>query len=213
MPRQALKSHYMSISAARKEKRIWNSYKSVFVVLVGKSVVLPCVSRRQLWMDGQWDEGQQQVVHWDWQAPGVTRDRADRLIDMYASGEKRQYGPLFLQNKMTISADAFSRGDFSLSLHNIQPADKGLFSCHLHHHYCGLHERRIFRVILGPSVQTLPPVRSSTEAQKTPAHHVLPADDPSEQIFSFELGLKSKACQLVTSCLPKLKWLTFLCGR
>lgn len=80
---------------------------------------------------------------------------------------------------MNISADAFSLGDFSLSLHNIQPADKGLFSCHLHHHYCGLHERRIYRVILGPSVQALPPVRSSTEAQKNPARTVLPADDPN----------------------------------
>ncbi|XP_073679265.1 matrix remodeling-associated protein 8b [Garra rufa] len=168
----------------RKEKRVWDGDKTVFVVLVGKSVVLPCVNRRQLWTDSQKDEGQQQVVHWDWQAPGVTRDRADRLIDMYASGENRQYGPLFLRDKMNISADAFSMGDFSLSVHNIQPSDKGLYSCHLHHHYCGLHERRIFRVIIGPSVQPLPPARSSTEASNTfseapKTYPVLPADDPN----------------------------------
>ncbi|TRY82515.1 hypothetical protein DNTS_013829 [Danionella cerebrum] len=124
---------------------------------------------------GQWDEGQQHVAHWDWQAPGVTRDRADRLINMYASGENRQYGPLFLRSKMNISNDAFSIGDFSLSVRNMQPSDKGLYSCHLHHHYCGLHERRIFRVIVEPAAQPLPTVRSSTEAQKTPS---LP-DDPN----------------------------------
>lgn len=179
----------MSISAARKEKRVWDGDKSVIVVLVGKSVVLPCVNRRQLWTESQRDEGQQQVVHWDWQAPGVTRDRADRLVDMYASGEKRQYGPLFLRNKMNISTDAFSIGDFSLSVHNIQPSDKGLYSCHLHHHYCGLHERRIFRVIVVPSIQPLPPARSSTEAPKTPSHPVLPADDPSKRIFLCDLSI------------------------
>uniref|UniRef100_A0A8C2E6W6 Matrix remodeling-associated protein 8 n=1 Tax=Cyprinus carpio TaxID=7962 RepID=A0A8C2E6W6_CYPCA len=167
----------------RKEKRVWVGNKSVLVVLVGKSVVLPCMNRRQLWTDSQRDEGQQQVVHWDWQAPGVTRDRADRLIDMYASGENRQYGPLFLRNKMNISTDAFSMGDFSLSVHNIQPSDKGLYSCHLHHHYCGLHERRIFRVIVGPSVQPSPPARSSTDAPKThSSYSVPPADDPNTNI-------------------------------
>lgn len=175
----------MSISAARKEKRVWDGDKSVFVVLAGKSVVLPCVNRRQLWTDSQRDEGQQQVVHWDWQAPGITRHRADRLIDMYASGENRQYGPLFLRNKMNISTDAFSMGDFSLSVHNIQPSDKGLYSCHLHHHYCGLHERRIFRVIISPSVQPFPPAHASTIASKTHSSYpVPPADNPSKRIFS-----------------------------
>ncbi|XP_050952009.1 matrix remodeling-associated protein 8b isoform X1 [Labeo rohita] len=181
---QSIKIQLNVTKSPRKEKRVWDGEKSVFVVLVGKSVVLPCVNRRQLWTESQRDEGQQQVVHWDWQAPGVTRDRADRLVDMYASGENRQYGPLFLRNKMNISADAFSMGDFSLSVHNIQPSDKGLYSCHLHHHYCGLHERRIFRVIVGPFVQPLPPARSSTEASKTyseapKTYPVLPADDPN----------------------------------
>ncbi|XP_051962307.1 matrix remodeling-associated protein 8-like [Xyrauchen texanus] len=164
----------------QKERRVWDGDKSVFVVLLGKSVVLPCVNRRTLWRDSHTDEGQQQVVHWDWQAPGVTRDRADRLIDVYASGENRQYGPLFLRHKMNISTDAFSMGDFSLRVRNIQPSDKGLFSCHLHHHYCGLHERRIFRVIVGSSVQPLPPALSPTKATTTAfPHPVIPADNPN----------------------------------
>uniref|UniRef100_A0A3B1JS53 Matrix remodeling-associated protein 8 n=1 Tax=Astyanax mexicanus TaxID=7994 RepID=A0A3B1JS53_ASTMX len=150
--------------SARKEKRVWDGEKSVFVVLVGSSVVLPCVNRRPLWREGVREEGQQQVVHWDFQAPGVTRDRADRLIDLYASGEKRKYGPTFLLSKMNISAEAFSVGDFSLTLSDIQPADKGLYSCHLHHHYCGLHERRIFRVIVEPPVPGLPPYTNMVES-------------------------------------------------
>ncbi|XP_051517440.1 matrix remodeling-associated protein 8-like isoform X2 [Myxocyprinus asiaticus] len=180
---QSIKIQLNITKSARKERRVWDGDKPVFVVLVGKSVVLPCVNRRPLWTDSHRDEGQQQVVHWDWQAPGVTRDRADRLIDMYASGENRQYGPLFLRQKMNISTDAFSMGDFSLSIHNIQPSDKGLYSCHLHHHYCGLHERRIFRVIVGPSVQPLPPARVPTEAPTIPfSYPVIPADDPNRRI-------------------------------
>ncbi|XP_072553575.1 matrix remodeling-associated protein 8b [Salminus brasiliensis] len=151
----------------RKEKRVWDGEKSVFVVLVGHSVVLPCVNRRSLWREGIREEGQQQVVHWDFQAPGVTRDRADRLIDLYASGEKRKYGPLFLLSKMNISAEAFYMGDFSLTIDDVQPADKGLYSCHLHHHYCGLHERRIFRVIVESSVPGLPSAATPTEPQPT----------------------------------------------
>ncbi|XP_036447808.1 matrix remodeling-associated protein 8b [Colossoma macropomum] len=154
-----------------KEKRVWDGEKSVIVVLVGNSVVLPCVNRRPLWREGLREEGQQQVAHWDFQAPGVTRDRADRLIDLYASGEKRKYGPLFLLNKMNISAEAFYMGDFSLTITDIQPVDKGLYSCHLHHHYCGLHERRIFRVIVDPPVPGLPPAATPTEPQPTRPTH------------------------------------------
>ncbi|XP_060794359.1 matrix remodeling-associated protein 8b [Neoarius graeffei] len=146
----------------RKEKRIWDGEKSIFVVLEGSSVVLPCINRSPLWRGGL-QEDQQQVVHWDFQGPGVRRDQANRLLDLYASGEKREYGPLYL-SKMHISDDAFSMGDFSLAINDIQPSDKGLYSCHLHHHYCGLHERRIFRVIVDPPV---PPVAVPTEVPTT----------------------------------------------
>ncbi|TSR39582.1 Matrix remodeling-associated protein 8 [Bagarius yarrelli] len=146
----------------RKERRVWDGEKSVFVVLEGSSVVLPCINRRPLWRGGL-QEDQQQVVHWDFQGPGIRRDQAERLLDLYASGEKREYGPLYL-SKMHISNDAFILGDFSLTINNIQPSDKGLYSCHLHHHYCGLHERRIFRVIVGPPAPT---VAAPTKARTT----------------------------------------------
>ncbi|XP_047230955.1 matrix remodeling-associated protein 8-like [Girardinichthys multiradiatus] len=135
--------------SVRKEKRYWDGEKTVFVVLLGSSVVLPCVNRRALWRDGL-QEDQQQVAHWDFQPPGVRPNKADRLVDLYASGERRDYGPLFAQSKMSVAEDAFTFGDFSLSISDLKPADKGLYSCHLHHHYCGLHERRIFRLTVTP---------------------------------------------------------------
>ncbi|XP_068567761.1 matrix remodeling-associated protein 8-like [Cebidichthys violaceus] len=141
--------------SARKEKRYWDGERTVFVVLLGKSVVLPCVNRRSLWREGL-QEDQQQVAHWDFQPPGVRPDRAGRLVDLYASGERRDYGPLFGQSKMSVEEDAFTLGDFSLSISNLKPVDKGLYSCHLHHHYCGLHERRIFRLTVGPPLPSAP---------------------------------------------------------
>lgn len=65
-----------------------------------------------------------QVVHWDRQSPGVHHDRADRLVDLYASGEQRSYGPLFLQRKMNISNHAFSEGDFSLAISDLQVCER-----------------------------------------------------------------------------------------
>lgn len=127
----------------------------MFVVLLGSSVALPCVNRRPLWREGL-QEDQQQVAHWDFQAPGVRPDRADRLVDLYASGERRDYGPLFARSKMTVAEDAFTLGDFSLSISDLKPVDKGLYSCHLHHHYCGLQERRIFRLTVGPPLPSTP---------------------------------------------------------
>lgn len=41
-------------------------------------------------------------------------------MDLYASGEQRSYGPLFLQRKMNISNQAFSEGDFSLTIADLQ---------------------------------------------------------------------------------------------
>ncbi|XP_051932205.1 matrix remodeling-associated protein 8-like [Hippocampus zosterae] len=136
----------------RKEQRYWDGQKAVYVVLLGSTVVLPCINRRNVWTDWSNEEEDQQVVHWDRQSPGIYHDRADRLVDLYASGEQRSYGPSFLRKKMNISNQAFSEGDFSLTISDLQVTDQGLYSCHLHHHYCGLHERRQFQVTVEPPV-------------------------------------------------------------
>lgn len=148
----------------------------MFVVLAGSTVVLPCVNRRPLWTEGS-QEDQQQVVHWDWQPPGVRLDGAERLVDLYASGEERKYGPHFLREKMNITADAFSRGDFSLRISDLQPSEKGIYVCHLHHHYCGLHERRIFRLIVGDAILRQPLPTSPQELPEVPAN-----DEPTEKM-------------------------------
>ncbi|XP_020489988.1 matrix remodeling-associated protein 8 [Labrus bergylta] len=153
----------------RKEQRYWDGHKAVYVVLLGSTVVLPCVNRRNVWTDWTNEEEDQQVVHWDRQSPGVRHDRADRLVDLYASGEQRSYGPLFLQRKMNISNQAFSEGDFSLAISDLKPTDQGKYSCHLHHHYCGLHERREFQVTVEPPViqPTLPAKALPSEDKDT----------------------------------------------
>lgn len=130
---------------AEEVQRYWDGEKAVIVALKGSTVTLPCINRNQVWT-GRDEEEDQQVVHWDRQPPGVPHDRADRLIDLYASGESRFYEPLFLQQKMNITDKAFALGDFSLRISALEAADEGIYSCHLHHHYCGLHERRIFQV-------------------------------------------------------------------
>nr|XP_057910653.1 matrix remodeling-associated protein 8-like isoform X1 [Doryrhamphus excisus] len=139
----------------RKEQRYWDGHKAVYVVLLGSTVVLPCVNRRNIWTDWSNEEEDQQVVHWDRQSPGIHHDRADRLVDLYASGEQRSYGPSFLRKKMNISQQAFADGDFSLTISDLQATDQGMYSCHLHHHYCGLHERRQFQVTVdAPLIHT-----------------------------------------------------------
>ncbi|KAL1021011.1 hypothetical protein UPYG_G00007560 [Umbra pygmaea] len=174
---QSIQIQLNTTKSARKEKRIWDGDKMVLVVMVGSSVVLPCVNRRPLWVEGQ-QEDQQQVAHWDWQSPGVRPDGADRLVDLYASGERRKYGPLFSQNQMSVSDDAFSAGDFSLTISKLQPVHKGLYSCHLHHHYCGLNERRIFRLIVGPPLPPAPPLLTAAPAVSNvpDVPHALPKD-------------------------------------
>ncbi|XP_076860545.1 matrix remodeling-associated protein 8a isoform X2 [Brachyhypopomus gauderio] len=171
---ESIKVQLNVTKSARKERRFWDGQKAVYVVLVGSTVVLPCVNRRPIWTESNSEEDQQQVVHWDHQGPGIRHDRADRLVDMYASGERRHYGPLFIQRKMNISTTAFSRGDFSLTISDLQPPDEGLYSCHLHHHYCGLHERRIFQLNVGPPEPHVPHV--SPDPTHTP--QVLPHEDP-----------------------------------
>ncbi|XP_051029802.1 matrix remodeling-associated protein 8 isoform X3 [Phodopus roborovskii] len=123
----------------------WDGEKEVMVVARGAPALMTCVNREHLWTDRHLEEAQQ-VVHWDRQLPGVPHDRADRLLDLYASGERRAYGPSFLRDRVAVKADAFARGDFSLRIDALEPADEGIYSCHLHHHYCGLHERRVFHL-------------------------------------------------------------------
>lgn len=137
----------------------WDGAKEVLVAERGAPALLTCVNRAPVWTDRHVEEAQQ-VVHWDRQPPGVPHDRADRLLDLYASGERRAYGPPFLRDRMAVGADAFARGDFSLRIDPLEPADEGTYSCHLHHHYCGLHERRIFHLrVTEPAAQ--PPPRDS----------------------------------------------------
>ncbi|XP_041954502.1 matrix remodeling-associated protein 8b isoform X1 [Alosa sapidissima] len=180
---QALQMQLNITKSAHKERRFWDGEKSVFVVLAGSTIVLPCMNRRPLWTEGS-QEDQQQVVHWDWQPPGVRPDGAERLVDLYASGEERKYGPHFLREKMNITADAFSRGDFSLRISDLQPTEKGLYVCHLHHHYCGLHERRIFRLIVGaPLLQQPVPTRP----RELPPTEVPANNEPTKKLTVIEL--------------------------
>ncbi|XP_041946095.1 LOW QUALITY PROTEIN: matrix remodeling-associated protein 8a [Alosa sapidissima] len=190
---ESIKVQLNVTKSARKERKFWDGEKAVFVVLVGSTVVLPCVNRRSIWTDGGGEE-QQQVVHWDRQSPGVRHDRADRLVDLYASGERRHYGPLFLRERMNITAEAFAYGDFSLVVSDLSAADQGLYSCHLHHHYCGLHERRIFRLTVTPALPTHTHTHTHTHTQApapvpTPAptqpsspSQALPNKDPNSGV-------------------------------
>lgn len=111
----------------------------------GGAALLTRENRAHVWTERHVEEAQQ-VAHWDRQPPGVPHDRADRLLDLYASGERRAYGPPSLRDRVAVAADAFARGDFSLRIDPLEPADEGTYSCHLHHHYCGLHERRVFHL-------------------------------------------------------------------
>lgn len=141
---------------AREAGAHWDGEKEVLVVERGTPALLTCVNRAHVWTDRHLEEAQQ-VVHWDRQPPGVPHDRADRLLDLYASGERRAYGPPFLRDRVAVGADAFARGDFSLRIDPLEPADEGTYSCHLHHHYCGLHERRIFHLRVTEPVAEPPP--------------------------------------------------------
>uniref|UniRef100_A0A3B5MTW6 Matrix remodeling-associated protein 8 n=1 Tax=Xiphophorus couchianus TaxID=32473 RepID=A0A3B5MTW6_9TELE len=165
----------------RKQQRFWDGQKAVYVVLQGTTAVLPCMNRRSVWTDWSDEEEDQQVVHWDRQSPGVQHDSADRLVDLYASGEQRSYGPLFLQRKMNISNKAFSEGDFSLTITDLQFTDQGTYSCHLHHHYCGLHERRQFRVTVEA------PLFRSTQPVSPPNRADVLVFNPTEALCAYVL--------------------------
>ncbi|XP_063799094.1 matrix remodeling-associated protein 8 [Pseudophryne corroboree] len=142
---ETVKVQLNTTKSERRVKMYWDGEKVVVVALVGSTVVLPCENWNHIWTDRHREEDQQ-VVHWDRQAPGIPHDRADRLVDMYASGEQRSYGPLFIRRKMNITDSSFEHGDFSLLISGLTKGDEGIYSCHLHHHYCGLHERRIYHL-------------------------------------------------------------------
>ncbi|KAJ8371389.1 hypothetical protein SKAU_G00114170 [Synaphobranchus kaupii] len=106
---ESMKVQLNVTKSPRKQKRFWDGEQTVFVVLLGSTVVLPCRNRRSVWTDRTPGE-EEQVAHWDWQPPGVRRAGADRLLDLFASGEHQEYGPNFLHGRMNVSADAFARG-------------------------------------------------------------------------------------------------------
>ncbi|XP_057242419.1 matrix remodeling-associated protein 8 isoform X1 [Malurus melanocephalus] len=144
---ETVKVQLVVTKRAEEASEYWDGEKPVLVAAEGSTVTLPCVNRQHIWTERHSEE-EQQVVHWDRQPPGVPHDRADRLVDLYASGERRSYGPQFLRQKMNVSGGAFAVGDFSLRIWRLESADEGTYSCHLHHHYCGLHERRIYRLLV-----------------------------------------------------------------
>ncbi|XP_040590913.1 matrix remodeling-associated protein 8 isoform X3 [Mesocricetus auratus] len=153
----------------------WDGEKEVMVVARGMPALMTCVNREHLWTDRHLEEAQQ-VVHWDRQLPGVPHDRADRLLDLYASGERRAYGPSFLRDRVAVKADAFARGDFSLRIDALEQADEGIYSCHLHHHYCGLHERRVYHLqVTEPTFE--PPAPASPGNGS--GHNSAPGPDPT----------------------------------
>lgn len=45
----------------RKVQRYWDGQKAVYVVLLGSTVVLPCINRRKVWTDWSAEEEDQQV--------------------------------------------------------------------------------------------------------------------------------------------------------
>uniref|UniRef100_A0A8C5VVP6 Matrix remodeling-associated protein 8 n=1 Tax=Microcebus murinus TaxID=30608 RepID=A0A8C5VVP6_MICMU len=159
----------------RAARAYWDGEKEVLLVERGAPALLTCVNRAHVWTDRHLEEAQQ-VVHWDRQPPGVPHDRADRLLDLYASGERRAYGPPFLRDRVAVETDAFARGDFSLRIDPLEPADEGTYSCHLHHHYCGLHERRVFHLrVTEPAAE--PPPRDSPGNGSS--HGGAPRPDPT----------------------------------
>ncbi|XP_032863543.1 matrix remodeling-associated protein 8 isoform X2 [Tyto alba] len=172
MPQNAFTDgNFSLVIKAEDANQYWDGEKPVIVALEGSTVMLPCVNHNHIWTERHSEE-EQQVVHWDRQPPGVPHDRADRLIDLYASGERRSYGPLFIRQKMNITDTAFALGDFSLRISELESADEGTYSCHLHHHYCGLHERRIYQVFVTEPVREKKVVNLTT-------HNIAPAIDPN----------------------------------
>ncbi|XP_018606116.2 matrix remodeling-associated protein 8-like isoform X2 [Scleropages formosus] len=134
---ESLKVQLNVTKSERKVRRSWDGEKAVFVVLLNSTVTLPCINRRPLWVKRQ-RESRNQVVRWDWRPLGAPWGDAERLLDVLSSGEAPERGPLFQTRRMNVSDKPFSLGDFSLTIGDLQASDEGLYSCHMHHQYCGL---------------------------------------------------------------------------
>lgn len=67
--------------------------------------------------------------------------------------------------------------------HVCQPVDQGVYSCHLHHHYCGLHERREFQVTVQPPTESREPVKALPAEEK--------GNKRTEHVFYQSVGLSS----------------------
>lgn len=81
----------------------------------GSRVVLPCLNQKIVWrQDHLWDR--QRVVHWD-----LKRNRPDykveRVLDMFSGGTERVYNA-YNKGRVTVSKEAFSDGNFSLTIHS-----------------------------------------------------------------------------------------------
>ncbi|XP_016129457.1 matrix-remodeling-associated protein 8-like [Sinocyclocheilus grahami] len=106
-------------------------------VPAGSDVLLPCNNQRMVWRQDRLRD-RQRVVHWD-----LIRNQPDytveRILDMFSGGTERLYSD-YNRGRITISKDAFSDGNFSLVINNVDVNDKGIYTCNLHHHYCKVHQ-------------------------------------------------------------------------
>lgn len=58
----------------RKEQRFWDGQKAVYVVLLGSTVVLPCINRRNVWTDWSNEEEDQQVCVYNLRQSLIQKD-------------------------------------------------------------------------------------------------------------------------------------------
>lgn len=84
-------------------------------VSAGSRVVLPCHSQKIVWRQDLLRD-RQRVVHWD-----LNRNRPDysveRVLDMSSGGPARVYNA-YNKGRVTVSKEAFSDGNFSLTIHS-----------------------------------------------------------------------------------------------
>lgn len=133
---------------------------------IGSRLKLRCQSKRLVAGRDRLGD-QQRVVHWDLFRGGPDHPQVERILDMFPSGDRRLYNELN-KGRVNISKTAFVDGNFSLVIKGeaLPPADvlpslggaemwphsclclclgvsmndRGIYTCHLHHHYCNLNE-------------------------------------------------------------------------